>query len=506
MDAFIKNLEIGEIHPRDRWQFELKSEYFPLLKKNVYTQELYLFIPNSLQINENTYSKAQFYKDQTNLIRYKTPEFELKELYDKSNPKSPLMRLSVILHAKPKKKTKAQIEDELKLLGNIIRSSLRERVRVLFEKMEYDETLKEETLYEEVKLLCEQLTELRTCYREMQKEFLETWKTDEMKSHFYYIDEFISSTIDYYLSGILDRLRSANLSDMEPFNKALYEVLAKEKHHREKLLKEPPIAEEDSENSEFVLYRSGLLNKFVLDALLLNTTRSSLIKRFRNVVGSISAGIAMLFFFVLFIWQGQVFFINSLPFILITVFLYIIKDRMKEGLKTISYRKFTKWFSDYKTEIRSPKEERTLGQMKESFSFVDEGELPKEITRIRNREFHAVLETFKRPERVIYYKKTITMYKQKRSRETRRNALNIISRFNINEFVRNADNPKHSYITVDPQTFQLLRVRLPKVYHLNIIMKNTYIQQDMTIKEELKKFRLILDKNGIKRVEHVHHL
>jgi len=506
MDSFIKELEIGDIHLRDLWQFELKSEFFPLstFKKNTYTQEFYLFIPNSLQMNEETYNKSQFYRDQTNLIRYKTPEFQLKDLYDKNNDKSPLFRLSSLRHLIPDVKNLPIVEDELKLLGNIIRSALRERIRTLTEKLRQVQMKKnEEKLYGEVKSFCEDLEKLRKYYLEMQSEFLEKWSSETMQNHFLYLDEFISNSINYYLTGYLERLRKAKLSNLQKMTTILGEVLAQEKGHRKKILQEPAITDENSVENEFILYRSGLLNKFILDALLLNTTRSSLLKRFRNLVGSISAGIAMLFFFVLFVWQGEVFIINSIPFILITVFLYIIKDRMKEGLKTLSYRQFAQWFSDYITDIRSSDDRYTLGRMTESFSFVGEEKLPKEITRIRNREFHAVLEAFKRPEHVIYYKKKITMFQQSRSADARRNALNIIFRFNISQFLRKADDPIHEYVTVAPQSLQFIRAHLPKVYHLNIIMKNTYIEENKQTKIVLKKFRVVIDKNGIKRIEHV---
>lgn len=72
----------GEIHVRDKLQLELKNEFSinPNLKENRYKQEVFLFIPSPLQINPETYSKKQFYLDQTNLIRYKTPYMSLSDL------------------------------------------------------------------------------------------------------------------------------------------------------------------------------------------------------------------------------------------------------------------------------------------------------------------------------------------------------------------------------------------------------------------------------------------
>ena len=507
MNRFIKELEIGEIHLRDKWQFELKSEYFPLeqVKKNTYTQEFYLFIPNSLQISEETYSKRQFYDDLTNLIRFKTPLFSLKELYDKNNDRSPLTRLGHLRHAQPTGKHLSVVEEELKLLGNIFRSSLREQIKRLVNKLGRAEPPDEGKINDETKQLCEEVKTVRDTYLTTQGDFLKHWPLVDIQNCFLYLDEFMSNCVNDYLTGFLKYLLKSKISNTKSMRKALTEVLVTEKKHRESILREPLILEEDSLSSEFILYRRGLLKKFVINALLLNTTRSFYVKRFGNLIGSISAGIAMLFFFVLFVWQGQVVLINSLPFIFITVLLYVLKDRIKESIRALSYRQFSKWFYDYKTEIRSPDENVILGEMKESSSFVDEKELPAEIIRIRNREFHNVLEAFKRPERVIYYKKTISIFKPDKPQDSRRNALNIILRFNIYRFLRKAEDPSHSYVTIDPETLDLIEANLPKVYHLNIILRNTYMQKNGKTKIELKKFRLILDKNGLKRVQHVHH-
>ena len=115
---FWKEIEEGQVHVRDRLQFELKSEFitFPAKEVSVFTEELYIFIPQSLQINRDTYSTEQFYWDQTNSIRYKTPTFTFEELLDPKNEASPLY-------------SRAKMQGEVKLLANIFRSTLRNTVK-----------------------------------------------------------------------------------------------------------------------------------------------------------------------------------------------------------------------------------------------------------------------------------------------------------------------------------------------------------------------------------------
>lgn len=499
MEKFKSEFEVGEIFRRDKWQFELKSEFSPSpkLKKNVYKQEFYFFIPNTLQINEDSYSMKQFYHDQTNLIRYKTPEFTFQELLDPNNILSPIVRITSASHDSRSPGAIDLIEDELKMLGNIVRSSLRKRVGEIL-NMIYSEN---KDIFDDVHALCLDIMALRSAFSVLESEVSHIDGNLILHSHFYYTDEFINSSIRFYLTGLLEHIRSVELNRSIEINHELSKLIIQETEYGDQTAAKIQGKEKLEAEEEFVFYRRGLLNKFILDALLLHTSRQMVYKRYSNIIAAISAGIAMLFFFILFVWQGTVFIINSIPFIVITVLLYIVKDRIKEGIKNLSYQQFHRWFPDFTTEIRSPDEKYDLGSIEESYSFIQENELPREIISMRHREFHAVLEAIKRPERVLYYKKKITLFHPPKGIDERRNALIIIFRFNISHFVHKADNPFHAHLKLDAKTNEIVKQRLPKVYHLNIILKNSYIDENLTIKEEFKKFRLILDKNGIKRLE-----
>jgi hypothetical protein len=208
----------------------------------------------------------------------------------------------------------------------------------------------------------------------------------------------------------------------------------------------------------------------------------------------------MFIYFSLFVWLGTVFIINSEPFIVFTVIIYVLKDRIKEGLKSLSYRKAFKWFSDFTTLIKSPDQNHNLGVVKESFSFLDPKQISPDIKKSRNAEFHTILETYQRPETVLYYKRAVEINTPK-FKDSRRYCLNIIFRFNIHRFLLKAGNAIETHVILDPDSKRLLNVRLPKVYHLNLIIRNTTVQPDAPPVVEFKKLRIIMDKGGIKRIE-----
>lgn len=489
-EAVFEDFDTGKIHFRDKWQFELKSDLYPFSehKRNNLVQEFYFFIPNSLQINDQTYSSAQFYQDQTNLIRLKTPRFSLKELLDPLNEESPLVRIRILLN-NPSLNV-PRLEQELKILGRVFHTSLRNWTQAL-KINRGDETI--------IARGSDELERILSQYRTLQNRTAALSIDKELEAHFQYVDEYLSMTVNDYLTLLLDYLRANSLPEGR-----LREVILKEKRYREVHYQDGhPEGLKEEELEEYVLYRKGLLNKFVIDPLLLKTSRASAAWRYRTIIGAIPAAIAMFIFLLLYVLQGSWFIINSEPFILFTVLIYVLKDRLKEELRFFSYQQMAKWFSDYTTKIQDPQDDAVVGYLKEYFTFIESDKIPADISENRNRFFHKVLESVKRPEQVIYYKKTVSLEQKPGILEERFYGYNIIFRLDIHHFLAKAEDPIQNYLMLDENSQNLSKIELPRVYHLNIIMKSRTFLPDGTPKEELHKYRLVVDKTGIKRVEEV---
>ncbi|MEI8365410.1 MAG: hypothetical protein WCF65_03235 [Parachlamydiaceae bacterium] len=506
MDLFWEDLDSGEVHIRDKWQFSLKSEFLPHsgAKSSRYIQEFYIFIPNSLQIDERTYSKNDFYLDETNLIRYKTPEFSFEQLLNTEDHRSPLTRVLTLCAENDTPETRKFLSDELKLLANVVRSLLRREVKQLISLIAVPE------FASMVMRLRDNIHRLRDSYKRAEASYLENWKDPLYYRQMLYIDEFISDSISYYLTGLLESVRLTGRESYQDVDKLLCDLLLEEKMIGDTFVKKNNMGStgSDSAEGEGVLYRFGLLNKYVLGALLLFTSRFSSAQqyeqRYQHWIGSLSAAVAMFLYFSLFLWLGNVFVINSAPFLFLMIIVYVLKDRLKEWIRSFSYLRASRWFPDYTTVIQSQNRKNNLGSIEESFSFIQPAQLPQEIKVMRNVEFHRVLEEYQRPENVIFYKRTVTMNPPTVS-GARRYGLNIISRFNINRFLLHAADPSESHLALDPETRKLARIRLSKVYHLNLIIVSTTLENansaDGAKKVEYKKLRIIIDKNGIKRIE-----
>lgn len=500
MTEYFEELDDSEFGLRDKHSFEFKFDYNPasLNKGNFYYQEFYLFIPKALQVNRKTYSKESFYSDLTSWIRFKTPLISYEKLL-KDDKSSPLYKIEKLFE---KEGSREEIIDELKLFGNIFRSQLRNKAKtfILSIRRNRKSYKKIDTEIQEFLVKLEKMVSHFSTFR---KSFNKKAKDPLLKEYCGYVDEFISVVIEYNLTGLIREIRSLNTNLFETSDQQMSDIVKVQYNYRQKQGYYSQKAKTDEEKQELFIYRKGLLKKFVMEALLLWTERDTPKATYQHFVSSLAAGVAMLVYLLLFIWQGNVFVMNSTPFVVATVFLYILKDRIKENFKVITSERLFKLFPDFVTKIHTSKREEKVGTLSEWFCFLDAEKLPEEIDTIRNKKFHTEIEMAKRQETVLFYKREICLFPNLLQKGARRCALNNIFRLHITPFLKKASDPLTNYIFLEGVSNELKKIPSPKVYHINMIVKTTFKNKKLKRVEQIQQIRLVVDKEGIKRIEKV---
>ncbi|MDP1834312.1 MAG: hypothetical protein Q8K75_00130 [Chlamydiales bacterium] len=496
----------GDIHLRDKFQFELKSEYAPVPGRanNRYTLEFFFFIPTALHINKHTYTKKHFYYDQTSLLRLKTPIVPLKELIASNTARSGLYRIRQ-LYQNSERPNEKEVLRELKLYANGVRSALRDRSQQLIDSLKRLSPLVSlQSICRGIDQLCQETIEMRQGYLHFLDEYSLRWRDSRMQDYGQYIDEFLSITVQNHLAHLLREVELLHDPETAPSINKLQECIVWESQHRDAAKERSPFANDPEKNMEYFVYRSGLLKKFVWEVLFLNIIRKEPSKPFLEFAAVVAAGLAMLVYLVFLTMQGSGIIVNSTSFIVIAVLLYVVKDRMKDAIKNMSATFATKWFPDYFTDISTSDGETKLGYLKEYFSFVEPKQIPKEILTIRNTGFHTELERAERMEQVFYFKKEVTLFSAPEDAHTgEHRELNDILRYNISSFLVKASDAYKEHFEIDPKTGQLISIQVPKVYHINIIIRRTYQDSTDQTKSDIGKYRVVLDKEGIKRIEKV---
>jgi hypothetical protein len=193
----------------------------------------------------------------------------------------------------------------------------------------------------------------------------------------------------------------------------------------------------------------------------------------------------------------------TFPFFIALVVGYMFKDRIKEVGRYLFSQYLQSNLYDRRTIIRTQDSKHKLGILREKVSFVPEKEIPKAILRTRNRDQITELDNEGQGETVICYAKDIVLFTAA-FREVfidvpEITGINDIIRYDVRAYLKKMAEP------VQPRGYleagQLKTLPCHKVYHLNLISRYLSIKPE---KGELyKHLRLILNREGIKRVEHV---
>lgn len=471
----------GKLIAHDRHQFELKLGYTldPEKFHNKYKIELYFFIPKSLGVNPQTYSKGNFFNDIQGYLRFRTPRFTFEELVDANNPKSPLTRIKLILEKGTDSK---KLHTELKLFACTMRVALRNSIEAIRRRIRKNDT---EDLKKMVVEMNKGLGSCLISFRALNSKLgtnLNYRNVDEFLG--IVVDELLNSLNSSILNSSLDTPRINELSGM------ISPLILAEFSYR---IAHGYVTYSQKSENELFLYRKSILKKTITSPLFLETHMQEGLFYLKDFIFAMAAGAAMVIFVMVSLWAGRKWSASSVPFALALVFGYIIKDRIKDWFKFIFSKQMTKYLSDYKTIICDPESDDDIGVCRHAFSFISESKVPDDILYLRKG--HIKPGDFWMPEHVIKYEKEVTVKPGPILRaHSRLGDITDIIRFNIHKFLERMDDPYEVHRAFDQTAENIVDYKCARVYHVNIVLK---------LSEQIHRIRLIMDKNGLKRIEEV---
>ena len=181
-------IDSPEFERHDRYNFEVSLDYLINSKedkKNIFMLEMFGFIPNSLQINEHTYSQSNFYSDTRILARYKTPKLSLKTLINPKKTRSPLNRIESYLDNP--EETQSKLKYEIRMLGAISRVNIRDRLNI------YAALLNSEGIFDEKQYLkfVSRVKTLKSKLQELYEKIIISPLTKDIKNAFSFMAQFV---------------------------------------------------------------------------------------------------------------------------------------------------------------------------------------------------------------------------------------------------------------------------------------------------------------------------
>lgn len=484
------------VRRHDNYQFEIKLGYDlnRRKKKDVYRVESFFFIPKNLDVNDSTYSKRQFYRDLLLYIRFKTPEFNLKSLADPANSHSPFAKINLHLDQlkrEPSSKSLDGLDYEMRLIGCILKSTLRQQV-ISFEK----EILGLGRVEQETqRRLCEFLADVErviAAFRGL-RDAVAPAGPAALSSHAM-TDEYLSLLLESHLHRLLQTIY-AQPADGVAADAVRYLTLSVEaeiQHRRNRGY--PSIVQEDADNENF-LFRLNVLKKRVAAVLHLSVRTQEEGEGLKQFAFAMAAGIAMLFAASIAFYYQRTYGGLSLTFFVALVVSYMFKDRMKALSQAYFEKVLARHLFDQQTDIIEPFSGEKIGICRESVRFPDETILDPRARALREQEQPNSVVAGWRSETVMAYMKEITLFPEKLMHtQGRKTAVIDIARYDLRNLLLKMDEPTTALYALRRGRSEVIQGT--RSYHVNVVIK--FSSDKETTYERL---RLVLTRDGIKRIE-----
>jgi len=465
------------LHDKQRFEVKLDVVLSPEGGMDQYDVEAYFFLPRSLGVNGRTYPTDVFYGDVQNYIRFKTPTIGLRKLADPAYEYSPFRRLDeavqAVLAGDRGESVQLKAVHEIKLLGCVIRSDVRDYVYFLLTELaglasrdgKAPPSGPLRVLEEGAMAFLAELGELLAKLRSIRATLLSPGLPGRIREGYLYLDEFVSLTVESYLTILLGRLEgmAALEQDLPRLPGDLRtRVLAEQEHRR--LHGYPCVVRADSDNEAFAQRRS-LLKKYIASLLYLDVTVAET-DTAKEVLLSLAAGTAMLLSLVAMVFVQSRYAFDSLVFVMAAVVTYMFKDRIKEWLKRYFASHLAGWLTDHRVRIVDPSTQEEIGDFQEAVSFVPASSVPEEVRRARGegREGGA--------EEVLKYVKKVRLRPSRIFEHHHRlKSLNDILRFSVGNLLGRMDDPKVDLLFLDRETGRLDRVRVARTYLVDVVFR-----------------------------------
>jgi len=492
--------------PHDKYQLELKLDYeLGREKKTHYRISTYIFIPRSLGITEESYTKTEFYRDVKNYIRIKTPEMGLRDLLDSDG--TPLKEIQKIINQPnwyADHKANQRTIQALRLFGAMFKSSLREHLNLVQKRINTStpNTKITSLIGNLIEEFISQSKNVSTHYRSFYTELNLPFISEDVFSAYLLVDEYISLLIEESTTELFAVVSEYYKGEQRSHSlTTLNKIVERETAHR--ISRGYGSVLNVNDGNETYTFRASVLKKYVSGVLHLSTDSQREGRGIEQALMALAAGISMVFATMVAFYFQSVYGNFTLPVFVALVVGYMFKDRIKEIGRSLFSGSLNARLYDRRINIKTLDGKYKLAVLREKITFMKEGNLPQSIRSARQKDPFADLDNDREGETVICHTKDIVLrdalFHKAFDGLPRISGLNDIIRYDIYPYLRKMADPVEKQLFLE--NGQLKTITTHKVYHINLVSHYTSISPHFQRRYE--RMRLILNRKGIKRIEQI---
>jgi len=506
-----------EIH--DRRQLELRFRYGLGRERSEggYTINAWLFVPRSLGVTKDTYTKQDFYGDVTAYIRLDARPLPLHKLADKESAASPLYHFQRDLERyrnDPIPPPAGPVLAHAKLYAFLFVGGVRREFRKLRRQLRpqvWQGKSSQERWEKKLDSVLDGARQGLAAFRRLRCGFWPfAWMTDtSLENAMRSADEYMSLELEEQISRAVAALQAPHLLDGLGFalrNRLRLTKLATEEAGYRTRYGYLVLTGDDENRGEYFTHRTSLLKKTVQQALYLDVRSVKRDPFIRNAVGAFGAAVAATWALAT---QLPVTLANMQPntqrlLLAFAVLAYVAKDRIKALTNEYVAPRLLRY--DHASRLQGAALEamgfgRIEAKLTETNRFRRLEEVPADVLRLRQKG-RTILHLESSGEEIIHYRKQLVQLGPRhRTYSAKGYSLRDILRLNVRHFIARADDPYSEVGCFDPAKGTFAVARLPKVYHLNLVLEVRSRQgaQDM---RRLEHLRIVVNQEGILRIEH----
>lgn len=507
-----------EVH--DHQQLEIRFNYAIGNEEGPqrYDVDAFFFVPRNVGVNRSNYSREQFYGDVTALMRMDAAGLPLASLADPGCTASPLHRFARTLEefrTAPRPPPSQPARVQVKLYAYLYTEGVRDEIRRLRERMNVGTitSSQKEAFSAELEAALPRMREALWAYRRLRAAFrpFEEMCHRDFSEAMRSADEYMSLFLEERLAKLamaLDEERRLDGSAFVPRMRLIIAGLAEEEAAYRARNGYLTLSARDLAGGEYFTYRASLLKKAVHQALYLDAREVPADTYVRNAVAAVGAALAAIWALAT---QIPATLAGLPPRTQMTLFAfgvlaYVLKDRIKETTREYLFQRLKRF--DHTLWIHGASlSAMGLGmlraRLREAMRFTTTAEVPSDVVQLRLAR-RTVRQAETAAEEVIHYRKQLDVgADDEQARLPSGFWMRDILRFNVRHFLVRLDDPLDEVAYFDPSRRRFAGARLPKVYHLNLVLRIARHNAAGEGQARLEHLRLVLDKQGIVRVETV---
>ena len=350
------------------------------------------------------------------------------------------------------------------MFSAIYKSAIRDQLAYIYKAAQAEEKERLVTCF------LKDISEILAKYRNLAK--IIKAPTVEVVVYNYYLfgDEFMTNLTEKELFNLIDKFNHLNESELRAKILPLVLVILEKEQLHKVVNKYITVQPESPDCNKEIVFRLDALKRYVESDLFINAKKKRDGRVAEQVYYSIAAGLSMVFATAI-AFSIQLKYGNfTMPLFVALVVSYMLKDRIKELMRYYFAQKISAKYYDNKTTINVIENE--IGFSKESFDFIEEVNVPKDIIRVRNRIPLIEAENRYAKEKIILFRKTVQIDRKLLDKSTNYNIDGVVEivRFNLLSLMRNTDNPEVPLFVLDKDE-KAQKIMAVKNYYLNIIIQ-----------------------------------